>query len=56
MYRCMLEKEGFFGTLFESASPTDKCIIMVGGSDEKRECRRARQESWDKLVAFFREW
>lgn len=42
MYRCMLEREGFLGTLFESASPTDKCIIMVGGSGEKRDFVEAR--------------
>lgn len=36
MYRCTLEKEGFLGTFYESATPTDKAVIFVGGSGEKR--------------------
>ena len=36
MYRCTLEKEGFLGTFYESAVPTGKAIILVGGSGEKR--------------------
>lgn len=37
MYKCTLEKEGFLGTLYESAIPTDKAVILVGGSGETRE-------------------
>lgn len=37
MYQCTLEKEGFLGTFYESETPTDKAIILVGGSGEKRE-------------------
>lgn len=29
---------------------------MTMEAEYPAECRRARQESWDKLVAFFREW
>lgn len=36
MYKCTLEKEGFLGTFYESAVPTDKAILLVGGSGEKR--------------------
>ena len=36
MYECTLEKEGFLGTFYESAVPTEKAIILVGGSGEKR--------------------
>ena len=41
MYQCTLEKEGFLGTFYESETPTDKAIILVGGSGEKRLCREA---------------
>ena len=34
-YLCTLEKEGFLGTFYESKVPTDKAIILVGGSGEK---------------------
>ncbi len=37
MYKCTLEKEGFLGTFYESEVPTDKAIILVGGSGEKRD-------------------
>lgn len=37
MYKCTLEKEGFLGTLYESNIPTDKAVILVGGSGEKRD-------------------
>lgn len=37
MYKCTLEKEGFLGTLYESDIPTDKAVILVGGSGEKRD-------------------
>lgn len=37
MYECTLEKEGFLGTLYESKVPTDKAVILVGGSGEKRD-------------------
>lgn len=37
MYECTLEKEGFLGTFYESETPTDKAIIVVGGSGEKRD-------------------
>ena len=36
MYTCTLEKEGFLGTLYESPTPTEKAVILVGGSGEKR--------------------
>ncbi len=37
MYYCTLEKEGFLGTFYECEESTDKAIILVGGSGEKRE-------------------
>ena len=37
MYKCTLEKEGFLGTMYESDIPTDKAVILVGGSGEKRD-------------------
>lgn len=37
MYECTLEKEGFWGTFYESETPTDKAIILVGGSGEQRD-------------------
>lgn len=36
MYVCTLEKEGFLGTFYQSAVPTEKAVILVGGSGEKR--------------------
>lgn len=36
MIRCTLEKEGFLGTFYPCAVPTEKAIILVGGSGEKR--------------------
>ena len=37
MYYCTLGKEGFLGTFYESPIPTEKAIILVGGSGETRE-------------------
>ena len=36
MYQCTLEKEGFLGTFYQSAVPTAKAVILVGGSGEQR--------------------
>ena len=36
MYLCTLEKEGFLGTFYESSIPTEKAVILVGGSGENR--------------------
>lgn len=36
MYVCTLEKEGFLGTFYQSTVLTEKAIILVGGSGEKR--------------------
>ncbi len=44
-YLCTLEKEGFLGTFYESKVPTDKAIILVGGSGEKREFVEKRSEA-----------
>lgn len=44
-YLCTLEKEGFLGTFYESKVPTDKAIILVGGSGEKREFVEKRAEA-----------
>ncbi len=35
-YPCTLEKEGFVGTFYPCAVPTEKAVILVGGSEEKR--------------------
>ncbi len=45
MYLCTLEKEGFIGTFFESKTPTEKAIILVGGSGEKRELVERRGQA-----------
>ena len=48
-YLCTLEKEGFLGTFYESKAPTDKAIILVGGSGEKREFVEKRAEAlWEE--------
>ena len=61
MYRCTLEKEGFIGTLFECAVPTDKAVILAGGSGEKRTYveRRAqalRDEGFHVLALGYYYW
>lgn len=45
MYECTLEKEGFLGTFYESAAPTEKAIILVGGSSEQRPFVEARAQA-----------
>lgn len=61
MYKCTLEKEGFLGTLYESATPTDKAIILVGGSGESREfvedrARALRDEGFHVLALGYYLW
>ena len=51
-YLCTLEKEGFLGTFYESKVPTDKAIILVGGSGEKRELVSAKESSAPIITAF----
>lgn len=36
MQYCALEKEGFLGTFYESETPSEKAVILVGGSGEGR--------------------
>lgn len=36
MQYCTLEKEGFPGTFYESETPSEKAVILVGGSGEGR--------------------
>lgn len=36
MQYCTLEKEGFLGTFYESETPSEKAVILVGGSGEGR--------------------
>lgn len=36
MQYCTLEKEGFLGTFYESETPSEKAVILVGGSGERR--------------------
>lgn len=36
MQYCTLEKEGFLGTFYERETPSEKAIILVGGSGEGR--------------------
>ena len=36
MQYCALEKEGFLGTFYERETPSEKAIILVGGSGEGR--------------------
>lgn len=34
MQYCTLEKEGFLGTFYERETPSEKAVILVGGSGE----------------------
>lgn len=36
MQYCTLEKEGFLGTFYERETPSEKAVILVGGSGEGR--------------------
>lgn len=36
MQYCALEKEGFLGTFYERETPSEKAVILVGGSGEGR--------------------
>lgn len=45
MYQCTLEKEGFLGTFYKSETSTEKAIILVGGSGEKREYVEKRAQA-----------
>lgn len=36
MQYCTLEKEGFPGTFYERETPSEKAVILVGGSGEGR--------------------
>lgn len=36
MQHCTLEKEGFLGTFYERETPSEKAVILVGGSGEGR--------------------
>ena len=36
MQYCTLEKEGFLGTFYESETPSEKAVILMGGSGEER--------------------
>lgn len=36
MQCCALEKEGFLGTFYERETPSEKAVILVGGSGEER--------------------
>lgn len=36
MQYCALEKEGFLGTFYELETPSEKAVILVGGSGEGR--------------------
>lgn len=36
MQCCALEKEGFLGTFYERETPSEKAVILVGGSGEGR--------------------
>lgn len=36
MQHCTLEKEGFLGTFYERKTPSEKAVILVGGSGEGR--------------------
>lgn len=48
MQYCALEKEGFLGTFYERETPSEKAVILVGGSGEgapSRFCSLARGKS-----------
>lgn len=36
MQYCTLEKEGFLGTFYKRETPSEKAVILVGGSVEER--------------------
>ena len=36
MQYCTLEKEGFLGTFYKGETPSEKAVILVGGSGEGR--------------------
>lgn len=36
MQYCALEKEGFLGTFYERETPSEKAVILVGGSGAER--------------------
>ncbi len=36
MQYCALEKEGFLGTFYKGETPSEKAVILVGGSGEGR--------------------
>lgn len=36
MQYCTLEKEGFLGTFYKGETPSEKAVILVGGSGERR--------------------
>lgn len=36
MQYCTFEKEGFLGTFYERETPSEKAVILVGGSGEGR--------------------
>lgn len=61
MYRCTLEKEGFLGTFYECTEPTDKAVILAGGSGEKRpfvekRAQALRDEGFHVLVLGYYLW
>ena len=56
MYECTLQKEGFLGTFYESPKLTGKAVMLTMEKQYPAECRKARRESWAKLVSFFQEW
>lgn len=39
MQYCTLEKEGFLGTFYKGETPSEKAVILVGGSGEGRAVR-----------------
>jgi len=39
MQYCALEKEGFLGTFYKGETPSEKAVILVGGSGEGRAVR-----------------
>lgn len=50
MQYCTLEKEGFLGTFYESETPSEKAVILMGGSGEERAVPRRG------VYAAVREW
>lgn len=50
MQYCTLEKEGFLGTFYERETPSEKAVILVGGSGEERAVPRRG------VYAAVREW